>query len=276
MLEVTKKLKKNKININKIFSKKEHRKKLIIYITLRILVIICMIAEILHGDLNNVLLCILTLILFTLPDFVSNKFEVDLPDTLEIITYLFIFAAEILGEIQRFFLIFPYWDTMLHTLNGFLQAAIGFSLVDILNKNDPRINMTPGFVALVAFTFSMTVGVIWEFVEFGADHYFYQDMQKDRIVSTISSVKINPTGENVPVVLKDITKTIIYSNNGNEMTTIDNGYLDIGIIDTMKDLFVNFIGAIVFSILGYMYIINRDGYKFLENILPKKKVKEIS
>ncbi len=276
MLVVTKKLKKNKININKIFSKKEHRKKLIIYITLRILVIICMIAEILHGDLNNVLLCILTLILFTLPDFVSNKFEVDLPDTLEIITYLFIFAAEILGEIQRFFLIFPYWDTMLHTLNGFLQAAIGFSLVDILNKNDSRINMTPGFVALVAFTFSMTVGVIWEFVEFGADHYFYQDMQKDRIVSTISSVKINPTGENVPVVLKDITKTIIYSNNGNEMTTIDNGYLDIGIIDTMKDLFVNFIGAIVFSILGYMYIINRDGYKFLENILPKKKVKEIS
>jgi len=276
VLVVTKKLKKNKININKIFSKKEHRKKLIIYITLRILVIICMIAEILHGDLNNVLLCILTLILFTLPDFVSNKFEVDLPDTLEIITYLFIFAAEILGEIQRFFLIFPYWDTMLHTLNGFLQAAIGFSLVDILNKNDSRINMTPGFVALVAFTFSMTVGVIWEFVEFGADHYFYQDMQKDRIVSTISSVKINPTGENVPVVLKDITKTIIYSNNGNEMTTIDNGYLDIGIIDTMKDLFVNFIGAIVFSILGYMYIINRDGYKFLENILPKKKVKEIS
>lgn len=276
MLEVTKKLKKNKININKIFSKKEHRKKLIIYITLRILVIICMIAEILHGDLNNVLLCILTLILFTLPDFISNKFEVDLPDTLEIITYLFIFAAEILGEIQRFFLIFPYWDTMLHTLNGFLQAAIGFSLVDILNKNDSRINMTPGFVALVAFTFSMTVGVVWEFVEFGADHYFYQDMQKDRIVSTISSVKINPTGENVPVVLKDITKTIIYSNNGNEITTIDNGYLDIGIIDTMKDLFVNFIGAIVFSILGYMYIINRDGYKFLENILPKKKVKEIS
>lgn len=276
MLEVTKKLKKNKININKIFSKKEHRKKLIIYITLRILVIICMIAEILHGDLNNVLLCILTLILFTLPDFVSNKFEVDLPDTLEIITYLFIFAAEILGEIQRFFLIFPYWDTMLHTLNGFLQAAIGFSLVDILNKNDSRINMTPGFVALVAFTFSMTVGVIWEFVEFGADHYFYQDMQKDRIVSTISSVKINPTGENVPVVLKDITKTIIYSNNGNEITTIDNGYLDIGIIDTMKDLIVNFVGAIVFSILGYMYIINRDGYKFLENILPKKKVKEIS
>ena len=272
-----KKIKKTKINKKrKIFSKKEHLKKLIIYITLRVLVIICMIAEIFHGDLNNVLLCILTLILFTLPDFISNKFEVDLPDTLEIIAYLFIFAAEILGEIQRFFLIFPYWDTMLHTLNGFLQAAIGFSLVDILNTNDSRINMTPGFVALVAFTFSMTVGVIWEFVEFGADHYFYQDMQKDRIVSTISSVKINPTGENVPVVLKDITKTIIYSNNGNEMTTIDNGYLDIGIIDTMKDLFVNFIGAIVFSILGYMYIINRDGYKFLDNILPKKKVKEIS
>ena len=162
---------------------------------------------------------------------------------------------------------------MLHTLNGFLCAAIGFSLVDILNTTNSRITMTPSFVALVAFSFSMTVGVMWEFGEFAMDRYFYKDMQKDTIVNRVSSVKINKSGENIPITLKDITKTEIYSDNGKTITIIDNGYLDIGLIDTMKDLFVNFIGAVVFCILGYLYIKNRDGYKFLEGFISKKKSK---
>ena len=202
-----------------------------------------------------------------------NHMRWELPDTLEIIVYLFIFSSEILGEIQNFYGIFPHWDTMLHTLNGFLCAAIGFSLVDILNTTNSRITMTPSFVALVAFSFSMTVGVMREFGEFAMDRYFYKDMQKDTIVNRISSVKINRSGENIPITLKDINKTEIYSDSGKTITIIDNGYLDIGLIDTMKDLFVNFIGAVVFCILGYLYIKNRDGYKFLEGFISKKKSK---
>ncbi len=274
---MSKKSKKNEIKEQKrkkrAFPKKK-KKTLAVYLILRLLVIICMVAQSIHGNWNNVLLCVFTLILFTIPGFISHKFEIEMPDTLEIIVYLFIFSAEILGEIQNFYGIIPYWDTILHTLNGFLCAAIGISLVDILNTNSEKFNLTPGFLALVAFCFSMTVGVMWEFVEFGIDHSLSKDMQKDSIVNTISSVKINPSGENVPIVLKDISKTEIYSNNGDEVTIIENGYLDIGLIDTMKDLFVNFIGATVFCILGYLYIKNRDGYKFLEGFISKKKEKK--
>ena len=267
-----KKVKKNnnrKININALSKKKI---KIAVYLFLRILVVVSLIIQGIHGNWNNVFLCIVTLVLFTLPDFVSKKFNIDLPTTLEILTYLFIYSAAILGEIQNFYGLFIHWDTMLHTLNGFLSAAIGFSLVDILNNNDRlHIDMTPSFVALVAFCFSMTIGIIWEFVEFGVDHYFIMDMQKDSIVTEIKTVKLSDDG-NEKKVIGPIDKTIISNKNGEELI-INGGYLDIGLVDTMKDLFVNFIGAVIFSILGYLYIKNREGYKLLEIFVPRLKSK---
>lgn len=261
---------KNKNN-NKKRKTKIKREKITVYFVLRFLVIVCMVAQGMHGNWNNVFLCILTLILFTFPTLISKKFNIELPTTLEAIVYLFIFSAEILGEIQNFYGIFPHWDTMLHTLNGFLCAAIGFSLIDILNRSENvHISLSPIFVALVAFCFSMTIGVLWEFGEFSMDRYFKLDMQKDRIITEISSVKINKEKENDPVKINNIDKTVIY-NNKTEKYIIENGYLDIGIIDTMKDLFVNFIGAIVFSIIGFLYIENRDGYGFAQRFIPKIK-----
>lgn len=180
------------------------------------------------------------------------------------------------GEVQNFYGIFKSWDTILHTINGFLCAAIGFSLIDILNRSERfHTKMSPTFVALVAFCFSMTIGVLWEFFEFGMDNVMKTDMQKDRIVQEISSVTLNPEGKNKPVVIKNIDKTTIYYTEGEEEKdlTIVDGYLDLGIRDTMKDLFVNFIGAVVFSIIGLLYIKDRDEYKFAEKFIPKMKQK---
>ncbi len=257
-------------------SKKELRINIIVYLVLRFLVIVCMVEQAIKGNWHGVALCFLTLVLFTLPTIASKTFKVKLPTTLEIIVYLFIYAAEILGEIQNFYGIFKHWDTMLHTLNGFLAAAVGFSLIDILNRTERfHIKMTPVFVALVAFCFSMTIGVLWEFGEFAADRYLNLDMQKDRIVQKISSVELNQENKNQPVIINNINKTEIYSNNNQTITTVENGYLDIGIRDTMKDLFVNFIGAIVFSMLGFLYIKDRDEYQFIERFVPvMKKFKE--
>lgn len=255
-------------------SKQKKSINITVYLILRFFVILCMVAQSIHRNWNNVFLCLLTLLLFTLPIIISKKLNITLPTTLEIIVYLFIFSSEILGEIQNFYGIFHHWDTMLHTLNGFLCAAIGFSLIDILNNTDDfHINMTPAFVALVAFSFSMTIGVLWEFFEYSVDNYFLTDMQKDRIVEKISSTKINPNGKNEAIVIDNITKIKIYSDNNQTVNIIEGGYLDIGLIDTMKDLFVNFIGALVFSIIGYLYIINRDGYKFAEVFIPRLKKK---
>jgi hypothetical protein len=183
---------------------------------LRVFVVGVLAAQILNGNFENVFLCVLTLVLFTLPSFFERHMKIDVPDTFEAIILLFIFAAEILGEISEYYISVPGWDTMLHTINGFLAAAIGFALIDILNREDKfAISMSPMFVALVAFCFSMTIGVLWEFFEFGMDMLFGMDMQKDTII---------------------------------------NGVVDIGLIDTMKDLLVNFAGAIVFSVGGYFYI----------------------
>ena len=260
----------------KIIVPENKRINLVVYLVLRFFVILCMIDQGFRGNWNNVVLCLATLILFIMPSILSKKFKVDLPNTLEIIVYLFIFSSTILGEIQNFYGVFAHWDTMLHTLNGFLCAAIGFSLVEILN-NSTRfyIKLSPIFVALVAFCFSMTIGVMWEFGEFAVDKYLVKDMQKDRIVNRISSVKINENNENEPIIIEDINKIEIYSNNNKDIYTIEGGYLELGLIDTMKDLFVNFIGAIIYSILGYLYIKNRDEYKFAERFIPRLKKSNI-
>lgn len=255
--------------------KYKHKKSsIIVYLVLRFLVILCLIGQILHQDWNNVFLCVLTLVLFTIPDIIDKRLHIELPNTLEIIILLFIFSAEILGEIQNFYGFFTHWDTILHTINGFLCAAIGFSLIDILNRNEKfHIQLSPAFVALVAFCFSMTVGVLWEFFEYGLDQTTRTDTQKDTIVQSISSVSLQPEGKNIPVVIDQIDHTVVfYTKDGLEQQiTIPGGYLDIGIHDTMKDLLVNLLGAVVFSIFGLLYIKNRNEYRFAGNFIPIMK-----
>lgn len=264
----------------KIHTNTKHKKRdITIYVILRFFVIVTLIAQLIRGNYENVFLCILTLILFTIPTIIDKKLNIALPNALESIILLFIFSAEILGEVQNFYGIFKGWDSILHTINGFLCAAIGFSLIDILNRSEKfHTKMTPAFVALVAFCFSMTIGVLWEFFEFGMDVTFKTDMQKDRIVQEISTVTLNPEGKNDSVEIRNITGTTIhYIENGeNKEISVVDGFLDIGIRDTMKDLFVNFIGAVVFSILGLLYIKDRDEYKFAEKFMPRlKKKREI-
>lgn len=262
----------------KIYTNAKHKKRdITVYVILRFLVLLTLIIQLFRGNYENVFLCILTLILFTIPTIIDKKLNIALPNALESIILLFIFSAEILGEVQNFYGIFKGWDSILHTINGFLCAAIGFSLIDILNRSEKfHTKMTPAFVALVAFCFSMTIGVLWEFFEFGMDVTFKTDMQKDRIVQEISTVTLNLEGKNDPVEIRNITGTTIhYIENGeNKEISVVDGFLDIGIRDTMKDLFVNFIGAVVFSILGLLYIKDRDEYKFAEKFMPRLKKKE--
>ena len=266
-------MKNKKIDVQKAIKmtyKENKRSSLVIYLILRFLVIICMILQILRGDLNNALLCLLSLILLFAPLFIQNKLEITLPNDLEIAIYLFIFSAEILGEIDNFFGIIPYWDIILHTINGFLATAVGFSLVDLLNKNSKNINLSPFYLCLVAFCFSMTIGVLWEFFEYGCDKFLNVDMQKDTVIQKISSVALNPDGENKAVVVDDIGKTIIYDTNGDVLQVIDNGYLDIGLNDTIEDLFVNFIGAIVFSCFAFFDLKHNRSNSFINRFVPTK------
>ncbi len=242
----------------------------VVYIALRVLVIAVMVAQFFNGDFESVFLCALTLVLFLLPTVFERTLMIDLPNTLEIIIMLFIFAAEILGEISSFYTTFKHWDTILHTLNGFLCAAIGFALVDMLNRTEKfSLSLSPVFMSIVAFCFSMTIGVLWEFFECGMDQLLMLDMQKDTVVHTISSVMLDPAGGNNRVLIDNIVDTIVVTGDGRQISLGLGGYLDIGILDTMKDLFVNFIGAVVFSIIGYFYVKSRGKGKFASRFIPK-------
>jgi len=249
--------------------KKSDKKTLTVYLILRILVIICMIREIVNSNFENALLCVLALVLFHVPNFLERKLKIDFPTTLEIIIFLFIFAAEILGEINNFYGKFPGFDDILHALNGFLCASIGFSLVYILNENTKSIKLSPFFVTLVSFCFSMTIGVGWEFLEYSVDNILKLDMQKDEYVTEVRTVSLDPKQENNVINITDIGRTIIYNKEGEKLAIID-GYLDIGLNDTMRDLIVNFIGAVIFSIFGYLYILNEDKYNLAGKFLTKK------
>lgn len=262
--------------------KGERRAMSILYIVLTFIVIAIMIGQFIIGNYENCFTCVLTLVLFLIPSFVDRRLKITLPHTLEVIIVLFIFCAEILGEIRAFYLRIPWWDTMLHTMNGFLMAGVGVSMVDIFNRSEKfKFQLSPVFVALVAFCFSMTIGVLWEFFEFSMDLFTFTDMQKDTVVSTISTVDLNRAKENVPVIIKGIENIILTGGNltvdgtGMDSYSLDlGGYLDIGLMDTMKDLIVNFIGAVIFSIIGYFYVKSRGKGKFAQRFIPRIKAED--
>ena len=233
---------------------KEHRSTFIVFSILRILVIVCMVRQIFLHNYESFFLSVLTLLLLYIPSWLQVKLRIEIPIGLEISILCFIFAAEILGEINAFYIVIPGWDTILHTLNGFLCAAVGFSLVLLLNDNEKlTFDLSPFFLALVAFCFSMTVGVMWEFFEFGVDRFLNFDMQKDTIVNMVSSVMLDPAKANHSIAVREIADVILVHGDGTQQALGLGGYLDIGLYDTMKDLFVNFIGAVVFSVIGFVY-----------------------
>ena len=102
-------------------------------LVLYIIVTAVIVRQFFLGNYQNMFLGMLTLSLFSLPKIIEKRLAVNIPDGLETVILIFIFSAEILGEINAFYVKIPIWDTILHTVNGFLMAAIGFSLIDIFN-----------------------------------------------------------------------------------------------------------------------------------------------
>ena len=224
---------------------RSNKRVFILWLVLRLFVIAAMVLSAVRGYYDNVFVCLLVLVLFLVPAFIERKLAITLPSGLQILILLHIFATEILGELACYYVHFQYWDTIMHTIWGFLCAAIGYSMVDILNRGEKiKFNLSPVYLALAGFCFSMTIGVFWEFFEFGMDRIFFLDMQKDTVIHRFNSVMLDETMKNIPILVNNVNSVAV---NGNLLGV--EGYLDIGLFDTMEDLFVNFIGALVFSII---------------------------
>lgn len=248
---------------------RENKASYVVWVILQILVIGTLVRHLMMGDLHSAFVCLLTLALFLAPVLVKTTFRVKIPATLEILVLCFIFSAEILGEINNYYMRIPGWDTILHTLNGFAAAGVGLSLMIMVDEGSQRIRMTAGFTALMAFCFSMTVGVVWEFGEYFADSYLGRDSQRDTYVEAIRTSALDETKTNTVIVIEGIERTVLYGKNGEVVGEFD-GYLDVGMHDTMKDLLVNAAGAAVFCVFGYFYV-KYGRVKFLDNWLIRKR-----
>ncbi|MCD8026811.1 MAG: hypothetical protein LUF33_07820 [Clostridiales bacterium] len=245
---------------------KNHKVLTGVYFVIRAVIIVILVISLIRGQWENTMTCVLSFLLLMMPTFIERRLKIDIPSVMEIIVIVFVFAANVLGEMGAFYERIPMWDTMLHTLNGFICAGVGFGLIDILNRNEKvKMDMSPLFVCLFSFCFSMTAGTVWEFFEFSADMLLGKDMQKDTIITSINSVLLSGGGNQVTHI-SGITDTLV---NGESLGI--NGYLDIGIIDTMKDLLVNFLGAIVFNVIGFFYLKGRGKRTgFIQNFIPKR------
>ena len=249
---------------------KNNRAAFVTWLLLRLLVLAAMIYSAVQGEYENVFICILVLFLFLLPSLLQKGLGIAFPSGFQILILVHIFACEILGELACYYVRFPHWDTVTHTVWGFLCAAIGYSLVDILNREDTtHFHLSPAFLALVAFCFSMTIGVLWEFFEFSMDRLLGMDMQKDTVITSFSSVMLDPTNSNIPILLDNITDVSV---NGESLGL--GGYLDIGLFDTMEDLFVNLIGALTFALIGFFRSRRENARKIAEQFIPQVAIKK--
>ena len=251
-------------------SYRENKATFALYVLLRTMVVVTLIRSLITRNFESAATCILVLVLFLIPAFIADKLDLTIPPVFQRIIFAFIFAAEILGEIDHYYVKIPFWDTMLHTINGFLFAAVGFSLIYLLNRGSKSFNVSPFYLTLVAFCFSMTIGVLWEFFECSMDLFFNMDMQKDFIVQKVNSVTLDPQQAGAVIHVKDIVSSVINTASG-EVYNIDGGFLDVGILDTMKDLLVNLIGAVVFSIIGYTTIKHSKSSRVVDNLMIKPK-----
>lgn len=238
-----------------------------IYVLMGLITVAVIVFAALDGNYESIFTAVLSLILFLIPTFVEESFRIKLPMVLEIIAVLFVFCANILGEIAEFYTRIPFWDDMLHYVSGFIFAAFGFSLVDILNRRrNVEFHLSPIFMSLMALCFSVTVGVVWEFFEFSVDYLLHMDMQKDTVVTNVFSALMNENGQS-PFPIREITETVIKTADGSTYTV--KGHLDIGLFDTMKDLFVDFAGAFLFCTFGYFYSSNSRRGRIAKQFVPR-------
>jgi uncharacterized membrane protein YjdF len=169
--------------------------------------------------------CILGMLVMLLPGILHRKLDLAIPSGMLIAFAIFLFCGIYLGEVHYFYFRIPHWDTLLHTFSGFALGAIGLSVIGLLNNSESvPVSLSPAFIAIFAFCFAVAIGAVWEIYEYTVDTVADLNMQKYMLQS----------GE------------------------ILNGRA--ALADTMKDLIVDSLGALVISVTGYVSMKQKDGW----------------
>lgn len=169
--------------------------------------------------------CMLGIVVIHLPSLLEKQFKFELPTALYLMYILFLYCAITLGEVRDYYYHVPHWDTILHTMSSVMAGVFGFTVVAMLNRNEnTAISLSPFFVALFAFCFAVTLGILWEIYEYSFDGLLGLNMQKFR------------TADGTLLV-------------GHEALT-----------DTMKDIIVDTLGALAASVAGYFSLKSKHGW----------------
>lgn len=186
---------------------KRSKTNMIISNLVRIALIILYIRAWIVSDHSQDFLLILTFAMTYYPSILEKRFGVYLPNGLQIVITLFIFAAQVLGEMNGFYTTVPWWDLMLHTISGTVLGMIGFLFVYLLNeKGDKNVNLSPAFVIIFAFCFALAIGVFWEFFEYGSDRLLGYNMQRfrlpgeDGLVDTMNDLIVDAVGAGIACI----------------------------------------------------------------------------
>lgn len=169
--------------------------------------------------------CILGIVVMFLPSVLERRLRIAIPDLMYVLFVVFLYAAIFLGEIRSFYYRFPHWDLVLHGFSGLMLGALSFSVIALLNNsNKIPVSLSPAFVAVFAFSFAVSAGVLWEIYEFLLDGLLGLNMQK---------------------------------------FALENGQALVGrsaLVDTMGDLIVDAIAATVMSAVGYVSMRHKKGW----------------
>lgn len=179
--------------------------------------------------------CLLGIVAMIIPNMVVKKKNIQIPSNMYIFYLIFLYCAIFLGEVKSFYYIIPQWDTILHTFSGVMIGALGFSFVSMFNKTeDLHLQLSPFFVAMFAFMFAVTLGVIWEIYEFTFDGLLGLNMQK-------------------------------FMMEPGDVMLVGRAALE----DTMEDLIVDTLGALFISVAGYFSLKLKNGW--IEKFMIKRK-----
>ncbi len=196
--------------------------------------------------------------LFTfLPHFIQQTYKIRLPGEIQIIIVVFIYASLFLGMAQEWYRRFWWWDSLMHAFSGIALGFAGFMILYALHKAG-RLQAGPFLIVMFSFCFAVALGAVWEIFEFGIDSFLGDNMQRTRY-----SFEEMDHNENGPLYRLQCLGTGYTIENvpEDEVTRV-------AIYDTMWDLILDSIGALIAAVCGYIYL--KKGEIFLFDRLVQK------
>jgi len=183
----------------------------ILAVFFEIILISTSIISVVSSQWKNFLLCLLTIVCLTLPfiiTYIANKKKIVLPPSFQLATLIFIFLTQYLGQIRKFYFRFWWWDLFLHIIFGSYTVIIGLYYIQGIIRKDEKITKQRFtlFTVIFAFSFSITLGTLWEMFEFIGDYLFKTNMIKGGLQDTATDLIVK-------IVAALITSIIYYFRN---------------------------------------------------------------